>query len=79
MVDEGGEDMGSVLDNGAEGENEQMCGCQAVKVEAEEWSWHEMELRGKSFVSVFSVSVYGSPPCGLFLFSCDPPLFDRCK
>ena len=38
-VNEGGEDMGTVFDNNAEEEDEQRCGGQVAKVEAEEWSW----------------------------------------
>ena len=53
--------MGTVLDSSAEGEEEIRYGGQVVKVEAEDWSWHEMELRGESFVSIFPESVYGSP------------------
>ena len=78
-VNEGGENMGYVIENGAKREDEQMYECQAAKVEAEEWSWHEMELGCESSVFVFFVSVYGSPSCGLLLFNCDPPLFNRSK
>ena len=60
-VDEEGEDMGIVLDNSAKGEEELRYGGQVVKVEAQEWSWHEIELRGESSVSIFSTSVYRSP------------------
>ena len=60
-VDEGDEDMGIVLDNSAEGEEELMYRGQVVKVEVEEWSWREIELRGKSSIFIFSASVYRSP------------------
>ena len=60
-VNEGGEDMGTVLDYNPEGEKEIRYGGQVVKVEAEDWSWCEMELRGETSVSIFSASVYGSP------------------
>ena len=53
--------MGIVLDNSAKGEEELRYGGQVVKVEAQEWSWHEIELRGESSVSIFSTSVYRSP------------------
>ena len=43
-VNEGGEDMGTVLDYSAEGEEEIRYRGQVVKVEAEDWSWREMEL-----------------------------------